>query len=497
MTNSDSHHPEPPLEEIVAYLDGELSSDENAQVERRLSADEAYRRQMQSFDRVWSALDELPAEVAGDRFSKTTMELLVDAAEQEVRQQTEALPRLRRKRSMTGSLFVVAAVLSGFLGARWFHTDPNRMLIDDLPVIEHVDIYSQFQSIDFLRQLQKTLGDDHWASGPQSEQLAAAGTQEQAGQWEQTNSSSKRRRWIDHLSPDHQLTLRTKFNRFRAFSPPHQQRLRQLQQQLIAAPDADRLQATMSQYQQWLDDQPLSRQFELREMSEDQRVQAIVRQVRARRSQGRLELTANQIDQMAQKIQRQMPDIRAHFQAKMSQKDRRYLATLAGHKRWWAMLRWMMQHHSAVAEPLRADMLSVLTESQHEQFQQLSHQDQRKLLFEWLLRAGRFHHSSRGNLAVVGEQDLENFYAEELDAGLKEELLALPRDAMRNRLERLYWGMDGRPGFEGPPDRPPGPPDPRLRDGRPRPVRRHPPQDAFRRHDRGARYEQGPGPRGP
>ena len=46
------------LEEIVAYLDGELSPQESAQVERRLASDETYRQKLQSMERAWAALPE-------------------------------------------------------------------------------------------------------------------------------------------------------------------------------------------------------------------------------------------------------------------------------------------------------------------------------------------------------------------------------------------------------------------------------------------------------
>jgi hypothetical protein len=130
----------------------------------------------------------------------------------------------------------------------------------------------------------------------------------------------------------------------------------------------------------------------------------------------------------------------------------------------------------------------------------LSRQDQWRNFFFWL-HAGRLRNSSKNRRAEVGEQDLENFFAEELDAAQKEELLALPRDTMRKRLERLYWGMEERSRFEKPAGRPPGPPDRHFRDGRPGPPRMHPPRDPFRRHDRGPhdrgpQYERGPRARG-
>jgi len=486
---------EPALEEIVAYLDGELSETENARVECRLSTDETYRRQMQGFDRVWSALDELPGVGAGDRFSKTTMEVVVAAAEEEVQQRTRALPRLRRKRSVVGGLLVVAVMLLGWVGYGWFDQDLNRPLIADLPVIEHVDIYSQFQSIRFLRELRQSLGDDDWAGGLRAEQRKKGELRQRTGLPAQSTSTEARSRWIAHLSPDEQLTLRIKYNRFRDFSSEHRQRLRQLHQQLSSAPDAAQLQKTMILYQQWLDSQPPSRRFELREMDEKPRVRAIVRQVRQSRSLPIVKLTDEQLGEMVKRIQQRMPEFRDRMQAEMSPESKRYMASLDGHRRWWALLRWLTQHPSDASEALRASILEILTEEQRVQFQKMSRHDQWRNFFSWL-HASRFQSSSKSRRAEVGEMALENFFAEELDAAQKEELLALPRDAMHERLERLYWGMEGRPRFEGRTGRGQGPPARRPQGGRPGSPRMHPPRDGFRSHDRGRKTDRGPRSRG-
>src|SRR5262245_30531312 len=86
------------LEEIVAYLDGELSGDESARVERRLASDEDYRQQLQSVERAWTALDDLPMATVDDRFSRTTLGMVVEAAAEELRAKTRALPIARRRR---------------------------------------------------------------------------------------------------------------------------------------------------------------------------------------------------------------------------------------------------------------------------------------------------------------------------------------------------------------------------------------------------------------
>ena len=54
---SDEHTEQ--LEEIAAYLDGELSPVESALVEKKLSSDDEFRQELQCIDRAWAALDQL------------------------------------------------------------------------------------------------------------------------------------------------------------------------------------------------------------------------------------------------------------------------------------------------------------------------------------------------------------------------------------------------------------------------------------------------------
>src|SRR3712207_5478321 len=81
MSSTLDPRPDPPAaEELVAYLDGELSPDECRAIEERLAQDADYRSQLRDLDRAWEALDVLPKPTPGDDFARTTMELVTDAA---------------------------------------------------------------------------------------------------------------------------------------------------------------------------------------------------------------------------------------------------------------------------------------------------------------------------------------------------------------------------------------------------------------------------------
>ena len=58
-----SHDPASPeahlREELVAYLDGELDSEQSRKIERRKAVEPNARRMMQELDRTWHMLDAL------------------------------------------------------------------------------------------------------------------------------------------------------------------------------------------------------------------------------------------------------------------------------------------------------------------------------------------------------------------------------------------------------------------------------------------------------
>ena len=64
-------------EQLVAYLDGELSGKERAELEDRLINEESLRLRLQGLQRGWDMLDVLPAPVTDERSVQTTLEMVV------------------------------------------------------------------------------------------------------------------------------------------------------------------------------------------------------------------------------------------------------------------------------------------------------------------------------------------------------------------------------------------------------------------------------------
>ena len=281
------------LERIVAYLDGELSAEESAQVEQQLAADNDFRRELQGAERAWQALDELPMTHVGDDFSRTTMEMVVDAARQDVEARTIAMPVQRRKRRAATALLATMAVLLGALMVRVVGNGPNRRLVADLPVIHNVDIYSQFQSAAFLRELQQQLGDDLDTSD-----VEAAEFEIRLEDFQRVSSIADRERWLEALTSDQQVTLRAKFNRFRDLSPQQQDELRALHKEIDTDPDRESLLQTMFRYQLWLNELPSSEQYRIRKIPASDRAGNVAIRIKQDAKEQQFQLTPDQLQQL-------------------------------------------------------------------------------------------------------------------------------------------------------------------------------------------------------
>ena len=143
------------VEQLVAYLDGELDSGARRVLEQRLADDDECRQTLRQLQRSWDLLDELPKAEADEGFTQSTLSMVSVTAKEEADRRVAARTRNVRIAQWIGAGGAVAACLAGYFVVSWFAERGNRQLLRDLPVVQRLDEYRYAVDIEFLRMLEK------------------------------------------------------------------------------------------------------------------------------------------------------------------------------------------------------------------------------------------------------------------------------------------------------------------------------------------------------
>lgn len=139
---------------LVAYLDGELEEEANQEIEDVLSKSPVARHEVEILMRTWDLLDVLPQPTASAEFTARTLSS-VQLEQVSVPWTSQPwLQRARRGIVLAGwALGLAAAAALGFvITNRWVPTR-SQQLVEELPVIQNLDVYSEVQDVEFLRML--------------------------------------------------------------------------------------------------------------------------------------------------------------------------------------------------------------------------------------------------------------------------------------------------------------------------------------------------------
>jgi anti-sigma-K factor RskA len=148
-------HADPELEQLVAYLDGELDAEAAREVEQRLAADAAYRQRLNRLQQSWELLEHLPKATIEPTFTQSTVAMVVVKAADDVEQWVSARTRLQRFAWAGGLALATLAFVVGYGGWARVGDRENRRLLRDLPVIEKIGEYRYVDTVDFLRTLDR------------------------------------------------------------------------------------------------------------------------------------------------------------------------------------------------------------------------------------------------------------------------------------------------------------------------------------------------------
>src|SRR5262245_21723755 len=141
-------------EQIVAYLDGELDSETEARVVRRLSEDAGYRSRLGQLQHAWDLLDNLRRSEADDEFVNSTVAMVAVQAEQESKSRQMRVVRQRSLAWLALAAVLLLSLASGYIVLHRRMTRGDRELGRDLPVVGRVDEYRNIDDIEFLKRLE-------------------------------------------------------------------------------------------------------------------------------------------------------------------------------------------------------------------------------------------------------------------------------------------------------------------------------------------------------
>lgn len=133
-------------QELVAFLDGEITETERATIEERIANEPALAQRLDDLRGTWQLLDHLPPTEPTDDFTRTTVTMTA------IRSRRGALSRFLRRRWKTLA-GVVAGLAAGYSAVFLPMQYEQRQRLRDVPVIDNVDLYLHAESIEFLRQL--------------------------------------------------------------------------------------------------------------------------------------------------------------------------------------------------------------------------------------------------------------------------------------------------------------------------------------------------------
>ena len=263
------------IEELTAYLDGELDEATQLSVETRLGEDPNYLSELQSLQRTWDTLDGLPVVDASKNFTQTTMELIVDQVKSE-----------KKSRRISWSYLFVPILLLAFAGGlfaagfafqRSNLRHPDEVLLEYLPVIERHEVYDSINNdLVFLEQLSDRNLFPQLSYDPITsfEQTGAIKDEPDIA------SRADRLAYIESLDVEQKADLKEKLEDFLAVDMEKQEAFIEFHQQLFDNPEHEKLVFVLNEYYHWLKSLDAGERSRLQGKPADERL-AEVRTLRA------------------------------------------------------------------------------------------------------------------------------------------------------------------------------------------------------------------------
>jgi hypothetical protein len=451
MNDNSSNNAMPQTEQLVAYLDGELDPESSRRIEELLATDAEVRCRVQELERTWNLLDDLDTAPVDGHFTQSTLEMVAVAASGDAEESLAEAPRRRRRRLLAVGGSLLAAVLAGFLATVLLWPDPNRQLVQDLPVLENLDEYRPIGDIEFLHLLSDArlfLKDD--GDAPAAEAVPS------------DESLAQRRLRIESMSPGEKQGILRLRERFVALDGEQQQRLRRLDKSLQEDADTAQLRQIMRRYCEWLKSLPSFTRAELADLTPADRVKSVEKRLQEENRAGVRRLGERDSEAFMRWIKESVARHEKQLLEMLPQQQRKKATELTPQMLQRMLSLQMLEQWQKAGPgkppPLMTDddlarLRGELSPKMRTRLESKPTAEQWKVVADWLGHVAR-RRPMHGPLPRPDDERLADFFEKELTDQERGRLLDMPIGEMQRALLGMYWART-KPA-EGPGHRPDG-----------------------------------------
>lgn len=252
-------------ESLVAYLDGELSREENLNFEQRLHSDADLRQRLAELQASWDLLSELPSPTPRHDLTQTTIEMVT--LDLQTSDQTW-LAWLSQRRWLVLTLAAVTMLLAGVASSRARTSYTTRQILANLPSVVDLPALKNVDSVEFLRAL----------SAIDNLTTAADGQSERGriGDGLVPRTIAERRDWVERLEEDSRGRLVSNLAEYDVLTEQQKRVMRTVADEIYADPSASgKLLQVIHAYNAILERWGTKPRAMLQDMSLQNRIEAI------------------------------------------------------------------------------------------------------------------------------------------------------------------------------------------------------------------------------
>lgn len=331
-----SAFPPEQLENIAAYLDGELPEEQAAEIERTLATNPQARQELQEMIAAWEMLDALPQIRATEEFTRQTMASIRMEASPAVPH-----PAVWKERALPvvawAAILSCVAVLSYAVAAHWGRRS-YQPILEDLALLENEPLYREVGSLEFLRAVREARLFEDQVDGANGSTFAVP--------WEPAAPSSApegsgpeapivlRYAWdeavqrVERMTASQRDQILASYRRIQELPPERRQALERLHQAVANDPD---LQVTLRRLVRWLRGLDPEQRDQIRLAADDEERLNHVRELRRTERLLALRFAPEELDRVLTLVEQRLPipeDVRRRVGAEGQSEQLRRLRLL-------------------------------------------------------------------------------------------------------------------------------------------------------------------------